>query len=359
MSFTAGRFSILKPDCVHFLTTHLIYKKNSMPPTTGLTIIVPFYNEEESLPLLIDQLYLALADKALQTLMGTPLSFELLMIDDGSTDGSADVIRRQASARNEIKLVSFQKNFGKTAALAAGFRYATGEYIVTMDADLQDDPSAIRELIMKLQEGYDLVSGWKQERQDPLSKTLPSRLFNMTTRLFTGIALHDFNCGLKAYRKQVVRSLDLHGEMHRYIPVLASWNGYRVTEIPVRHNPRKYGMTKFGASRVFPGLFDFLTVLFITRYLRQPMHFFGMLSLLSFLSGFGISCYVTAEKFFYHQAAGNRPILFLGILLIILAVQFFAIGLLGEMLTRDTSRSSAYTVKETLNIERSRGDGEW
>jgi len=322
-----------------------------MPPTTGLTIIVPFYNEEESLPLLFDQIYRALEERELQALLGQSPSFELLMIDDGSSDGSADVVRRQAAVRDEVKLISFQKNFGKTAALAAGFRYATGEYVVTMDADLQDDPFAIRELIMKLQDGYDLVSGWKRERRDPLSKTIPSWLFNTTTRLFTGIALHDFNCGLKAYRRGVVKSLELHGEMHRYIPVLASWNGYRVTEIPVRHHSRKHGLTKFGASRMFPGLFDFFTVLFITRYLRQPMHFFGMLSLLSFVVGFGISCYVTVEKIFFDQAAGNRPILFLGILLIILAVQFFAIGLLGEMLIRDTSRTSGYMVKEMVNVE--------
>ena len=322
-----------------------------MQLTPSLTIIVPFFNEEESLPSLIEQIYEAAADEELHRLFDRPFSFELLMIDDGSTDGSANFIRGQIARKPELKLVSLQKNFGKTAALAAGFNYASGEYVVTLDADLQDDPFAVRQLIEKLQEGFDLVSGWKRRRNDPLSKTIPSRIFNLTTRLFTGIALHDFNCGLKAYRRKVVQSLDLHGEMHRYIPVLAQWNGFRVSEVPVKHNPRQFGKTKFGTSRIFPGLFDFFTVLFITRYLRQPMHFFGMLSLVSFLAGFGISLYVTIGKLFFNEAVVNRPILFLGILLIIVAVQFFSIGLLGEMLARDTSSAPDYTVRETVNVE--------
>lgn len=322
-----------------------------MLPTPTLSIIVPFYNEEESLPKLIDQIYRAMEEKELHDLFEQPFTFELLMIDDGSTDGSAGFIREQIVQKPEVKLVSLQKNFGKTAALSAGFRYAAGNYVVTLDADLQDDPFAVKELVAKLQDGYDLVSGWKQQRKDPLSKTIPSRIFNTTTRLFTGIELHDFNCGLKAYRRTVVKALDLHGEMHRYIPVLARWKGFRVSEISVKHTSRRFGKTKFGTSRIFPGLFDFFTVLFITRYLRQPMHFFGMLSLVSFLAGFGISLYVTVGKIFFNEAVVNRPILFLGILLIIVAVQFFSIGLLGEMLTRDTSGTPQYTVRETVNVE--------
>ncbi|MCG8343893.1 MAG: glycosyltransferase family 2 protein [Chlorobiales bacterium] len=322
-----------------------------MHSTPSLSIIVPFYNEEESLPLLLEQIYEAMADEKLHRLFDRSFSFELLMIDDGSTDGSTRFIREQIVRKPELKLVSLQKNFGKTAALAAGFNYASGEYVITLDADLQDDPFAVKQLIEKLQEGFDLVSGWKRQRNDPFSKTFPSRIFNLTTRLFTGIVLHDFNCGLKAYRRKVVESLELHGEMHRYIPVLAQWNGFRVSEVPVKHNPRKFGKTKFGTSRIFPGLFDFFTVLFITRYLRQPMHFFGMLSLVSFLVGFGISLYVTIGKVFFNEAVVNRPILFLGILLIIVAVQFFSIGLLGEMLTRDTSSTPGYTVRETVNVE--------
>ena len=322
-----------------------------MLPAPALSVVVPFYNEKESLPMLLDLIFQAMAEKELQHLFEHPFTFELLMIDDGSTDGSVAFIREQIVQKPEVKLVSLQKNFGKTAALAAGFRYASGDYVVTLDADLQDDPFAVKKLIKKLQEGYDLVSGWKRQRNDPLSKTIPSRIFNTTTRLFTGIELHDFNCGLKAYRRKVIRALDLHGEMHRYIPVLAQWSGFRVSEIPVTHNSRRFGKTKFGTSRIFPGLFDFFTVLFITRYLRQPMHFFGMLSLLSFLAGFGISLYVTIGKIFFNEAVVNRPILFLGILLIIVAVQFFSIGLLGEMLTRATSGTPQYTVRETVNVE--------
>ena len=322
-----------------------------MQPTPALSVIVPFYNEKESLPLLVEQIYEAMQEKELHCLFEHPFSFELLMIDDGSTDGSTGFIREQAAHRPEMKLISLQKNYGKTAALMAGFNYASGEYVVTLDADLQDDPFALKQLIEKLQEGYDLVSGWKRQRNDPLSKTVPSRIFNATTRLFTGIALHDFNCGLKAYRRKVLDSLDLHGEMHRYIPVLAQWNGFRVSEVSVKHNPRKFGKTKFGTARMFPGLFDFFTVLFITRYLRRPMHVFGMMSLLSILAGFGISLYVTIGKIFFDEAVVNRPILFLGILLIIISVQFFSIGLLGEMLNRDTAKTPHYTVRETVNVE--------
>ncbi len=325
-----------------------------MQPIPVLTLIVPLYNEEESLPALFDELFQAMAEEDLHRLFDRQFSFELLMIDDGSTDSSAAIIREKIARYPEVKLVSFRKNFGKTAALAAGFRYASGDYVVTLDADLQDDPFAVKELVAKLQEGYDLVSGWKRERNDPLSKTLPSRIFNTTTRVFTGIELHDINCGLKAYRREVVESLDLHGEMHRYIPVLAKWKGFRTGEIPVKHQARRFGKTKFGATRIFPGLFDFLTVLFITRYLQQPMHFFGMLSLVSFLLGFGINLYVTIGKLFFDEAVVNRPILFLGILLIIVAVQFFSIGLLGEMLTRQTSGTPQYIVRETVNIDEER-----
>jgi len=253
-------------------------------------------------------------------------------------------------SRPEIRLISFQRNFGKTAALSAGFMAATGDYICTIDADLQDDPFAIKELIIKMQEGYDLVSGWKQERKDPLSKTIPSKLFNLVTRLFTGISLHDFNCGLKLYRKEVTRRLELRGDMHRYIPVLAEWMGFKIAELPVRHQARKFGSTKYNSSRFFSGLFDFLSVLFITRYLRRPMHFFGMAGLTSFFLGFSISLYVTLDKILLHKPVSNRPILFLGILLLILGVQLFSTGLLGEMLSTSSSKESLFAVRETVNL---------
>ena len=315
-----------------------------------LSIVVPLFNERESLPELLVQLSAAMDEKELHALFQEPFGFEIIMVDDGSTDDSRTLISSMIPSRPELRLISFQRNFGKTAALSAGFMAATGDYVCTIDADMQDDPFAIKEMIKKLHEGYDLVSGWKQQRKDPLSKTIPSKLFNGVTRLFTGISLHDFNCGLKVFRKEVSRRLELHGEMHRYIPVLAHGMGFRIAELPVTHHPRKFGRTKYGSSRFFSGLFDFLSVLFITRYLRRPMHFFGMAGLTSFLFGFLISLYITLDKILLHKPVSNRPILFLGILLLILGVQLFSTGLLGEMLSTSSSRGSAFTIRTTLNL---------
>ena len=317
---------------------------------TSLSVIVPLYNERESLPELCGRLFEALASAELARCFEAPFSYEVIMVDDGSTDGSDKVIGELMAGRPELRLVSFRRNYGKTEALSAGFRAASGEVVVTIDADMQDDPQEIAPLVLKIREGFDLVSGWKQERNDPLGKTAPSKLFNLTTRLFSGIPLHDFNCGLKAYSRELASSLDLHGEMHRYIPVLAQWKGFSVTEIPVKHHARKYGTSKFGASRFLPGLFDFLSVMFITRYLKRPMHFFGMMSLGSFFLGFCISLYVTIEKYFFDKPAGNRPILFLGILLIILGVQFFSTGLVGELLTTRPSRNGGWSIRRTENL---------
>ncbi len=315
-----------------------------------MSIIVPLFNERESLPELIGQLYAAMQEDELHHLFPEPFSFEIILVDDGSTDDSCRWIGSMIAARPELRLISFQRNFGKTAALSAGFMAATGDYVCTIDADLQDDPFAIKEMIKKVQEGYDLVSGWKQQRKDPLSETIPSKLFNSVTRLFTGITLHDFNCGLKVYRREVTRRLELHGDMHRYIPVLAVWMGFRIAELAVEHRARKFGATKYGSSRFFSGLFDFLSVLFITRYLRRPMHFFGMAGLMSFLSGFIISLYITLDKILLNQPVSNRPILFLGILLIILGVQLFSTGLLGEMLSTSSAKGNSFAVRETINL---------
>ncbi len=323
---------------------------------TLLSVIVPLFNEQESLSDLLEQLYAAMQEKELHNLFSEPFSFEVIMVDDGSTDRSASLIRDFILSRPELRLISFQKNFGKTAALSAGFMAATGDYICTIDADLQDDPFAIKEMIKKLQEGFDMVSGWKQQRKDPISKTLPSKLFNTVTRLFTGISLHDFNCGLKVYRKEVTRRLELRGDMHRYIPVLAEWMGFKITELPVKHQARQFGTTKYNSSRFFSGLFDFLSVLFITRYLRRPMHFFGMAGLFSFLFGFIISLYVTLDKILLHKPVSNRPILFLGILLLILGVQLFSTGLLGEILTTSSSRENLFAIRETLNLSPGQAD---
>lgn len=316
----------------------------------NLSVIVPLYNERESLPEFNARLFEALAEPTLRRCFGEAFRFEIIMIDDGSTDGSAELIHQMISYHPELRLISFRRNYGKTEALSAGFRVATGEVVITIDADLQDDPQEIPALVQKIREGNDLVSGWKKERQDPVSKTLPSKLFNLITRLFTGIPLHDFNCGLKAFSHELASCLDLRGEMHRYIPVLAEWKGFRVTEIPVKHHARKYGNSKFGASRFFAGLFDFLSVMFITRYLKRPMHFFGMMGLGSFFLGFSISLYITLDKILNHRPVSNRPILFLGILLIILGVQLFSTGLLGEMLSIRPSRHSGWAIRKTANI---------
>lgn len=317
-----------------------------------LSLIVPFYNERESLPELVGELGAALSDDRLRALLGEPFAYEIILVDDGSTDGSLEAAERLAETNDGVKIVSFRKNAGKTAALSAGFRVAEGEYVCTLDADLQDDPAAIRPLLEKLLEGYELVSGWKRRRRDPLSKTVPSRIFNAVTGLFTGVRLHDMNCGLKAYRRELTGDLELHGDMHRYIPVLAAWKGYRIAEVPVEHRKRRYGHTKYGAARFLSGLLDFFAVLFITRYFRRPMHFFGMAGLLSFMAGFSISLWVTFDRLVNNRYLSNRPILFLGILLLILGVQLFSTGLLGEMLSTSSKESEPLSIRRTRNLSR-------
>lgn len=315
-----------------------------------LSVIIPLYNERESISELLRELSEAMADTRLHQLFEAPFSHEIIMVDDGSSDGSREELEKLAATSPELKLIAFRHNAGKTAALSAGFMAAEGAYLCTIDADLQDDPAAIRPLLEKLLEGYDLVSGWKKKRMDPLSKRIPSRIFNTVTRLFTGVPLHDGNCGLKVYRREVVERLEMHGDMHRYIPVLAAWNGFSMTEVAVAHRPRRFGKTKYGAARFLAGLFDFLAVLFITRYFRRPIHFFGMAGLVSFSSGFLISLYVTVEKYLLDKPAGNRPILFLGILLLILGVQLFSTGLLGEMLSTSNREERHFTIRTTANL---------
>jgi glycosyltransferase involved in cell wall biosynthesis len=232
--------------------------------------------------------------------------------------------------------------------LSVGFREAAGEFVITMDADLQDDPKEIPGLIDAMGDSYDLVSGWKKKRFDPLSKTLPSRFFNYVTGKVTGIPIHDFNCGLKAYRSVVVKSLNIHGELHRFVPVLAHWAGYRVTEKAVQHHPRKFGKTKFGISRFFNGFLDLLTVLFTTRYLRRPLHLFGVWGIVSFVVGAIIDLYLIIERILGLTSLSERPLFLVGFLLIIIGVQFVSIGLLGEMITRQERDEEVYSIRETL-----------
>lgn len=302
-----------------------------------VTILVPLLNEEESLRPLYNEIKKALTQ--------VQIDYQLLFIDDGSTDGSLKIIKELAHTDKKINYFSFRKNFGKSAALQLGFKNATGDVIITMDADLQDDPREIESLLKKLDEGYDLVSGWKKTRHDPFIKKHSSKFFNFITRLMSKIKIHDFNCGLKAYRAEVVKELHIHGELHRYIPVLAGWKGFTITEIPVKHHPRRYGKTKFGISRFFKGFIDLITVMFTTRYNKRPMHLFGFLGALSFLAGLIVNGVLTYDWLRGH-ALSNRPLLFLGMLLIIVGVQLFTVGLLGEMVAHNSMDDSEYSIKE-------------
>lgn len=303
------------------------------------SIVIPIYNEAESLKELIQRIEEALA----------PLGdfHEILCIDDGSDDRSLAVLKEICGQSGNVKAIELRRNYGKATALDIGFRMAAGGRVVTMDADLQDDPADIPSLAGKLDEGYDLVSGWKKVRRDPLRKRLPSKLFNFVTARFTGLKLHDFNCGFKAYRKEVVKNISLYGEMHRYIPALAFWKGFKVTEIPVRHHPRKHGKSKYGVERFLKGLFDFMTIAFITKYTTRPMHFFGMIGLIMSLLGFLAGAYLTVlwfmrELWGYDTGPiGTRPLLMLSLLLLIVGTLFFSTGLLGEMLIHLTRRGDA------------------
>jgi glycosyltransferase involved in cell wall biosynthesis len=305
----------------------------------NVSIIIPLYNEDESL--------LELYDKITNILKNENLSYEIIFIDDGSKDDSLNILKDLHSKDKNVKIYSFQKNYGKSAALSQGFKKASGDIVITMDADLQDDPNEIPKLIGMINSGHDLVSGWKKKRNDPLSKTIPSKLFNFTTSKLTGIKIHDFNCGLKAYRKKVIKEIPVYGELHRYLPVLAHWRGYEVGELVVTHHERKFGKTKFGARRFLSGFFDLFTVLFLTRYRQKPLHLFGFFGLLSFLGGFIISLYLTI-LWFQGYGIGNRPLLFLGVLLIIVGMQSFSIGLIGEMITNSKDEDNLYSVKEII-----------
>ena len=290
-----------------------------------LTIIVPVLDEDESIPELVDKIR-SVCD-------GSGFSFNVWFVDDGSSDESWEVIESMHERDDRFAGLKLRRNYGKSAALALGFERANGKYVVTMDGDLQDDPAEIPGLIALLETGYDLVSGWKKKRHDPLSKTVPSRFFNFVTRRITGIPLHDFNCGLKAYRREVVKSVRLHGELHRYIPLLAAWEGYtRITEKVVQHHTRKHGRTKFGFERYLRGFLDLLSVSFMTRFASRPMHFFGSLGTLAFIGGFIISLWISIDKMVYGNPIGDRPLLLLGVMLILVGIQMFSVGLIGQMI---------------------------
>ena len=304
-----------------------------------LSVVVPVLDEEDSL--------LSLHAGLEETLAGLGKEYEIIYIDDGSEDGSFQILKSiHDEDRGHVRVIQFRRNFGKTAALTAGFRHARGDVVITMDADLQDDPAEIPGLLDKLDHDYDLVVAWRHRRQDSLSKKLPSRIANTAVSLLTGVQLHDLNCGFKAYRREVVQDLKLYGELHRFIPVLAHWRGYRVTEQKVVHRPRQYGQSKYGFERLGRSFLDFGMVLFLTYYLKRPMHLFGTLGALLFFFGFGIGLYLTG-LWFLGEGIGWRPLLFLGILAMVVGVQMASIGLLGEMI-----RNFAYEPEEEYSVRR-------
>ena len=309
----------------------------------NLSIVIPLLDEEPNLR----ELY----EKVRAVLDGLDSTSEVIFVDDGSRDGSFEIIEALCREDERIRGVQFRKNYGKAAALSVGFREASGDVVITMDADLQDDPEEIPHLLAKIAQGYDLVSGWKFERQDPLSKRIPSKLFNKVTAWMSGVKIHDFNCGLKAYRREVTQDIPVYGQLHRYLPVLARQQGYRIGEIKVRHHPRKHGKTKYGAGRFLYGFLDLLTVLLLTRYVTRPLHFFGGLGTMFATAGFAIGCYLTYLKLHYGNLMGRYPLLWLAILLMILGVQFFSTGLLGELVSSLRQTKEEYSVKKLVKRE--------
>lgn len=310
-----------------------------------ISVVVPLFNEEESLPELA-----AWIDRVMKA---NNFTYEVLLVDDGSKDKSWQVVERLATENPNIRGIRFRRNYGKSAALQVGFSHAQGDVVITMDADLQDSPDEIPELYQMVSTSYDLVSGWKQKRYDPITKTVPTKLYNAATRAMTGIQLHDFNCGLKAYRNEVVKSVEVYGEMHRYIPVLAKQAGFsKIGEKVVVHQSRKYGVTKFGMERFLYGFLDLLSVYFMTRFSKRPMHIFGGFGVLSFFAGFVIVVYLTIAKFAFEQyRMTERPIFYLALLSIIIGVQLFLAGFLGELVSRSSSDRNQYDVSKLLNIK--------
>lgn len=311
-----------------------------------LSIVIPLLNEAESLPELHSWIY--------DVLTKNNLSYELILIDDGSTDTSWNIIEELALKDKNIKALKFQKNYGKSAAFQKGFELANGKVVITMDADLQDSPEEIPELYrMIVEDNFDLVSGWKKNRQDPLSKTLPTILYNWAARRITGIHLHDFNCGLKAYKLSVVKSIELYGDMHRYVPALAKYAGFQnIGEKIVQHQARKYGVTKFGLNRFLNGPLDLMTVAFMGKFGKKPMHFFGGMGTLMFLIGFGLLLYLGLNKLFFHQTAlklAERTEFYVSLAAMIIGVQFFLVGFVSELIGRNSSTRNQYLIEKQIS----------
>ncbi len=321
-----------------------------MPKTPDISVIVPAYNEEESLTELNEWIS--------RVMDGHGFSYEILLIDDGSTDGTWARTVELSSTNPNLKGLKFNRNQGKSAALNTGFQYASGVVVITMDADLQDSPDEIPELYrMVMEQDYDIVSGWKKKRHDPISKTIPSRFFNMVTRKMSGIQLHDFNCGLKAYKNVVVKNIQVYGEMHRYIPVIAKWHGFgKIGEKEVQHQARKYGQTKFGFERFITGFLDLVSVTFVSKFRKKPMHFFGTLGTLSFMAGFVIAAFIIFQKMwsiYKHEAfrdVVDQPLFYLSLIAIVIGVQLFLAGFLAEMYTMANEKNAQYLLIEKVGF---------
>jgi glycosyltransferase involved in cell wall biosynthesis len=316
----------------------------------NVSIVIPLLNEEESLPELVAWIKRAMTDAA--------LSYEVLLIDDGSRDNSWKIILDLMQQDNCIKGIRFRRNYGKSAALNVGFEKSVGDVVITMDADLQDSPDEIPDLYKRIvEDDYDLVSGWKKKRYDPLTKTIPTKLYNWATRKMSGIPLHDFNCGLKAYKQEVVKNIEIYGEMHRYIPAVAKWAGFtRIGEKVVQHQARKYGETKFGLSRFINGPLDLLSITFVSKFGKKPMHLFGLLGTLMFLFGFLLTLWLGLEKLYYlnnHMKASlltDRPQFFIALTSMILGTQLFLAGFLAELVSRSSSTRNKYQVAEEVGF---------
>jgi glycosyltransferase involved in cell wall biosynthesis len=308
-----------------------------------ISVVVPLYNEDESLPELCAWISRVMIENG--------YSWEVILVDDGSNDNSWEVIRSLQTSDSHIRGIRFRRNYGKSGALNVGFEACQGNVVITMDADLQDSPDEIPQLYsMIAEEGFDLVSGWKQKRFDPITKTLPTKLFNWAARKMSGIYLHDFNCGLKAYKNDVVKSIEVYGEMHRYIPVLAKWAGFKkIGEKVVQHRARKYGVTKFGWERFVNGFLDLLSITFVSRFGKRPMHLFGLIGTLSFMIGFVIAAYLTFAKFAYQAyKMTDRPIFYFGLFFMVVGTQMFLAGFLGELISRNGHDRNNYQILERL-----------
>ncbi len=311
-----------------------------------ISIVIPLLNEEESIK--------ELNDWIAKVMQSNHFSYETIWVDDGSTDSSWKLIEELSAKDKSVKGIKFRRNYGKSAALNSGFEMAEGEIVITMDADLQDSPEEIPGLVKMIREdGYDLVSGWKKKRHDPINKTWPSKLYNAINRKFTGIKLHDFNCGLKAYKKEVVKNIEIYGEMHRFIPVIAKWAGFtKIGEKVVNHQARKFGETKFGVDRYRKGFLDLISITFVSRFGKRPMHLFGSLGMLLFMAGFGIAAYLAYAKFFLMEfKMTDRPLFYFGLLAMILGTQLFMTGFIAEMISRNSSERNNYQVSKKIGLD--------